>query len=249
MFIKKTAIFLLLLSLLASPFSIWAEEPSIDELSATQVEDINNIHDCIEYYRQFMKNDNHHYGTLTGEVQTTTTGGTQDITETLYDTGSLNSIVQYRYYFVLTDIGNKIVFSKNENDSMAINTIELANENVDKLTLPVDTSRLQSLIDSHHLNPEGLVYYYSPNYDSYFIYFPQSEVIISTKQSHIPFNNSINEWEVIEFEDFRNLNKSNYDERNQSIFLQFLSFPIIIFVFAIGAIILVMISIFYKKEK
>lgn len=40
MFMKKTAIFLLLLSLLASPFSIWAEEPSIDELSATQVEEL-----------------------------------------------------------------------------------------------------------------------------------------------------------------------------------------------------------------
>lgn len=132
---------------------------------------------------------------------------------------------------------------------MAINTIELANENVDKLTLPVDTSRLQSLIDSHHLDPEGLVYYYSPNYDSYFIYFPESKAIISIKQSHIPFNNSINEWEVIEFEDFRNLNKSNYDERNQSSFLRIFSFPIIIFVFAMGAIILVIISIFYKKEK
>lgn len=108
---KKTAIFLLLLSLLASPFRIWAEEPTIDEFSATQAEDINNIQDSIEYYHQFMENDNHHYGNLTGEVQTTTTGGTQDISETLYDTGSLNSIVQYRYYFVLTDIGNKVVFS------------------------------------------------------------------------------------------------------------------------------------------
>ncbi|MEG0416146.1 MAG: hypothetical protein RR565_08420 [Erysipelothrix sp.] len=246
---KNITTLLLLLCLFTSPLQIWAEEPIVDEFSATQTDDINNIKESIEYYHQFTQNDYDHYGSLIGEVQTIVTGETRDITETLYETGSFFSNVQYRYYFVLTDSGNKVVFSKNENDAMTINTIEFANENVDKFTLPVDTARLQSLIEKNNLNSQNSTYYYSSIYDSYFVYFPQSEVVIPIKQSQTPFNNILDDWEIVTFEDFSKLNKLAYDERSNSKPLNSFSYPSLVFIFAIGVVSIVIVAIFYKKEK